>query len=175
MRQRDRTPTGVAIWIPIEANRLDRAGRRQSRFFFQLAQSACSDGFVDFEKPTRKSPSTCERFVLATDKKDANRAFEQGEDSHIDRDLRTGMVVAIAGWHEPEAFGTMARTTLWRIFPVEVTMSKRPVELPPWTEPDPQDDEITSLVSTLSREDGPADLASRWWEPLWSALQDAGA
>jgi hypothetical protein len=56
-----------------------------------------------------------------------------------------------------------------------VTMSNRLIELPDWSEPDPDDARIESLVANLAREDGPADAAGCWPERLWQLLEEAGA
>lgn len=54
-------------------------------------------------------------------------------------------------------------------------MSNGLIELPNWSEPDPDDARIESLVANLTREDGPADAAESWPEGLWQLLVEAGA
>jgi alkylation response protein AidB-like acyl-CoA dehydrogenase len=54
-------------------------------------------------------------------------------------------------------------------------MSNGLIELPDWSEPDPDDARIESLVASLAREDGPADAAGSWPEGLWRLLVEAGA
>ena len=54
-------------------------------------------------------------------------------------------------------------------------MSNGLIELPNWSEPDPDDARIESLVANLAREDGPADAAGSWPEGLWQLLVQAGA
>ncbi len=54
-------------------------------------------------------------------------------------------------------------------------MSNGLIELPNWSEPDPDDARIESLVANLAREDGPADVAGSWPERLWRLLVEAGA
>ena len=54
-------------------------------------------------------------------------------------------------------------------------MSNGLIELPNWSEPDPDDARIESLVANLAREDGPADAAGSWPEGLWRLLVEAGA
>ena len=54
-------------------------------------------------------------------------------------------------------------------------MSNGLIELPNWSEPDPDDAHIESLVANLAREDGPADAAGGWPAGLWQLLVEAGA
>ena len=49
-------------------------------------------------------------------------------------------------------------------------MSNSLVELPPWSEPDPDESRVAGLVSRLARADGPADAAGTWPEELWSLI-----
>lgn len=53
-------------------------------------------------------------------------------------------------------------------------MSNRLVELPQWSEPDPDESRISKLAADLSRADGPADAAGTWPEELWSLIQRGG-
>ncbi len=53
-------------------------------------------------------------------------------------------------------------------------MSNPKIELPPWTEPDPDSAEIETLVANLTAADGPADAAGTWPEPLWALIRDGG-
>ena len=43
-------------------------------------------------------------------------------------------------------------------------MSNSLVELPPWSEPDPNESRVADLVSQLARADGAADIAGTWPE-----------
>ncbi|MGC8643390.1 MAG: acyl-CoA dehydrogenase [Isosphaeraceae bacterium] len=54
-------------------------------------------------------------------------------------------------------------------------MSNIPIELPPWTEADPDAERMAGLVAALSQADGPADAAGAWPEELWGLLQEATA
>ncbi len=54
-------------------------------------------------------------------------------------------------------------------------MSNQPVELPSWTEADPDAARIAGLVADLAAQDGAADAAGTWPEPLWRLIQDRGA
>jgi butyryl-CoA dehydrogenase len=54
-------------------------------------------------------------------------------------------------------------------------MSNSLIELPDWSEPDPDDARIENLVASLTREDGPADDLGIWPEGLWQLLVEAGA
>ena len=56
-----------------------------------------------------------------------------------------------------------------------VIMSNQPIELPSWTEPDPDAARIAGLVENLAAKDGPADAAGTWPEALWRLIQDGGA
>ena len=56
-----------------------------------------------------------------------------------------------------------------------VIMSNQPIELPSWTEPDPDAARIAGLVENLAAKDGPADAAGIWPETLWRLIQDGGA
>jgi alkylation response protein AidB-like acyl-CoA dehydrogenase len=51
-------------------------------------------------------------------------------------------------------------------------MSNMPIELPPWTEHDPDDARMSELVAALAEADGPADAAGSWPDGLWKLLQD---
>jgi alkylation response protein AidB-like acyl-CoA dehydrogenase len=51
-------------------------------------------------------------------------------------------------------------------------MSKGLVEIPEWTEDDPERDRISALVDELARIDGEVDLAGKWSEPLWKIVTD---
>jgi len=46
--------------------------------------------------------------------------------------------------------------------------------LPPWSEPDRDEQRISHLVAALAGEDGPADAAGTWPEGLWQLLRDGG-
>ncbi len=54
-------------------------------------------------------------------------------------------------------------------------MSNQPIELPPWTEADPDSAKMADLVEKLAAADGPADAAEIWPEGLWRLITDAGA
>jgi alkylation response protein AidB-like acyl-CoA dehydrogenase len=54
-------------------------------------------------------------------------------------------------------------------------MSNSPANTAAWTETDPEEGRIEELVSSLAKEDGPADAAGEWSESLWSLLAGAGA
>ncbi|MGZ3392766.1 MAG: acyl-CoA dehydrogenase [Isosphaeraceae bacterium] len=54
-------------------------------------------------------------------------------------------------------------------------MSNQPIELPSWTEPDPDAARMAGLVENLAAKDGPADAAGTWPEALWRLIQDGGA
>jgi alkylation response protein AidB-like acyl-CoA dehydrogenase len=56
-----------------------------------------------------------------------------------------------------------------------VIMSNQPIELPSWTESDPDAARIASLVEKLAAADGAADGAGTWSEPLWRLIVDGGA
>ena len=45
-----------------------------------------------------------------------------------------------------------------------VIMSNQPIELPSWTEPDPDAARIAGFVENLAAKDGPADAAGTWPE-----------
>jgi alkylation response protein AidB-like acyl-CoA dehydrogenase len=62
-----------------------------------------------------------------------------------------------------------------RIVAFEVIMSNSQVEVPHWSEPDPDESRIAAIVASLAKADGPADLAGTWPEALWSLVQQAGA
>jgi len=55
------------------------------------------------------------------------------------------------------------------------TMSNQPIELPSWTEPDPDAAHIAGLIENLAAADGPADAAGTWPDALWRLIVDGGA
>ena len=62
-----------------------------------------------------------------------------------------------------------------RIVAFEVIMSKSQIEVPAWSEHDPDEPRVARLAASLAEADGPADLAGSWPEALWSLVQQAGA
>jgi alkylation response protein AidB-like acyl-CoA dehydrogenase len=54
-------------------------------------------------------------------------------------------------------------------------MSNSLVELPPWSEPDPEEARVAALVADLGPADGPADAAGSWPGELWELTQRGGA
>jgi alkylation response protein AidB-like acyl-CoA dehydrogenase len=49
------------------------------------------------------------------------------------------------------------------------------IELPPWTEADPDSPRMSELVTALAQDDGPADADGTWPERLWKLLQEVNA
>ena len=137
--------------------------------------AAASAGSSIPRKPPGIAHVPGERFAAATDKQNAERALDKSKNHQVDRDLGTWVLVAIRGWHGTASCGTMQDSVSPGIVAFEVIMSKSPVKVPAWSEPDPDEPRIAALVASLAQADGPADLAGTWPQALWSLVQQAGA
>jgi alkylation response protein AidB-like acyl-CoA dehydrogenase len=54
-------------------------------------------------------------------------------------------------------------------------MSNQAIDLPSWTEPDPERVQLDNLVSQLAAADGPADARGTWPDDLWRLVERSGA
>src|SRR5208337_2771560 len=158
-----------------EADRLDRADDLQPGFLAQLAAGACFRGLIHLQETAGNRPLAGERLTTAADQEHPQRQLDQGEDGQVDRDHRARVLVAVRGWHGIRACATMKDVPPSLILASGVMMSNQPIELPSWTEPDPDAARIAGLVANLAAADGPADAAGTWPEALWRLIQDGGA